>query len=879
MTSASHVPGARPRSDGWHIRAAILIGLALFWFPGHPVVAATALDKEVTFNIAPQPLSEALLQFSRVAGVTIMSDSLLTEDRKSDGITGRLSAGAALTALLHGTELTFSINGTTVFVKPQESSARQSRLREGGTTSHQSAPSKEISKHGPDIEEVRVTGSLIRGAESASPSMQFSPEDIERAGSVTLNGFLRTLPQGFGGGVNETSATGEAAPGGSYTAGSGVNLRGLGNGASLVLMNGHRMAAAGLGDYVDISAIPMLAIERIDVQTDAEAALYGSDAVAGVVNVILWDHYNGAKSDVIYGYPTEGGGRELRASQVFGRDLDRERFVVAYEYYRRQPLDSSSRDFTANAPAPLYLLPNVKRNSLFLHGAKEFGVSTELSLDGLGSRRDYTSRSNTGGGAFPLATLGSVTQLGGTLGLKTDISSKWRLNASGNYTSAASPSRNFLLPADAQISDVDVRSVSKSLEASADGPLFWKLSSVRAALGAQIRRDTYDYSAGGIRFNASNYVTAVVGEAFIPFVSSDAPIPGIDALHASAVLRYEHHSHFGRTLNPQVGVVWYPTSTLQMRGTYGTSFRTPTLDETNKGPNGAAFVALSDPASTTGTTPTLVLTGNGLNLRPERARTWTGGLSWKAPSSDLKVALTYFDIVYRDRLTVPGNDLLSGLVDSGSLGSLVVRSPSPALLQQLSTQSALQSNEGNYALTDIGAVLDYRLQNLAEERLKGLDLVLTKAWGTSLRGFNAQLYTQYLFVHTRQATPAAPVTNLANVIFEPTRVRILGTSRWHLGALTSDIALSYSNGYWDNRSTPKVPIGSWTILNAGLSYDIGARVGSQWAQSLTASLYVTNVLDRSPPFVPDPTMNHVNFDGTQGSPIGRVVATRITKSW
>src|SRR6185369_9757241 len=194
MTSASHVPGARPRSDGWHIRAAILIGLALFWFPGHPAVAATGLDKEVTFNIAPQPLSDALLEFSRVAGVTIMSDSRFTEDRKSDGITGRLSAGAALTALLHGTELTFSINGTTVFVKPQESSARQSRLREGGTTSHQSAPSKEISKHGPDIEEVRVTGSLIRGAESASPSMQFSPEDIERAGSVTLNGFLRTLP-------------------------------------------------------------------------------------------------------------------------------------------------------------------------------------------------------------------------------------------------------------------------------------------------------------------------------------------------------------------------------------------------------------------------------------------------------------------------------------------------------------------------------------------------------------------------------------------------------------------------------------------------------------------------------------------------------------
>ena len=884
MTSIGHVPASERRSNVLRLRAAILIGLALPCFPGRPSVATDGLDKEVTLHIAPQRLSNALLEFSRAADVIIMSDSFFTGSSTSEGVTGRLRADTALTTLLHGTGLIFSTSGPIVFVTPAERPAQQSTSWQTKTASDERTPKRD-SRHDRgdsartnDLEEVLVTGSHIRGAESASPSMQFTHEDIERAGSLTLSDFLLTLPQNFGGGVHENSATGEAAPGGSYTVGSGVNLRGLGNGATLPLVNGHRMISAGLGDYVDVaSAIPMAAIDRIDILTDGASAIYGSDAVAGVMNFTLRDRYDGAKSDMLYGYPTQGGGRELRVSQLFGRVLDSARFVAAYEYYRRQPLDSRDRNFTANAPAPLYLLPDVRRSSLFLHGVKEFGDNTELSADVLGSRRDYTSRSNTGGGAFPLASIGSVNQLAGTLGLKTDLSTHWRLNAFFNYMSSTSPSKNFLLPVSVQIVDIHVRSASRSVDAYVEGPLFAvRAGDIRLALGTQIRRDTYDYNAGG-QFEAKNHVTALFGELAIPLVNSDASIRGVDDLHCSIAGRYEHHSYFGGTTNPQLGLVWRPIHTLEIRGTYGRSFRTPTLDQTSQEPNQAAFLALPDPSSVSGTTPTLVLTGNAPNLRPERATTWTGGLSWNASRWDLKVAATYFDVNYRDRLATPGDNLLSGLIDSSSLGPLIVRNPSVTQLEQLSSQAAQQSNEENYALTDVRASLDYRLRNLAEERLRGVDLALAKTWQTGVGSIKSQLNMQYLFAHTRQATPDGPVTNLSNFIFEPTKFRVRDISSWQVGRLTADIALNYTNGYFDNRSGPRLSIGAWTTLDAGISYEIGSQSAVQWAQNLTVRVSVINAFDRLPPFVRD--RNQVNFDGANASPIGRLVGTWITKSW
>jgi outer membrane cobalamin receptor len=99
--------------------------------------------------------------------------------------------------------------------------------------------------------------------------------------------------------------------------GAGVNLRGLGSDATLVLVNGHRLSPTGAGNFVDISQIPVGAIDRIDVVTDGSSAIYGSDAVGGVVNIRLRNDFDGAETRLQYGSMADGGPDEYGVEQTF----------------------------------------------------------------------------------------------------------------------------------------------------------------------------------------------------------------------------------------------------------------------------------------------------------------------------------------------------------------------------------------------------------------------------------------------------------------------------------------------------------------------------------------------------------------------------------
>jgi outer membrane cobalamin receptor len=99
-----------------------------------------------------------------------------------------------------------------------------------------------------------------------------------------------------------------------------VNLRGLGADATLVLINGRRMAGAGLmGDFADVSMIPVSAVARIEVLTDGASALYGSDAVGGVVNIVMRDRYDGAETRARLGGSTRGDLGQYQLAQTLGR--------------------------------------------------------------------------------------------------------------------------------------------------------------------------------------------------------------------------------------------------------------------------------------------------------------------------------------------------------------------------------------------------------------------------------------------------------------------------------------------------------------------------------------------------------------------------------
>lgn len=200
------------------------------------------------------------------------------------------------------------------------------------------------------LDTVVVTGSNIRGADPAGNAVQvIDAEQIKASGKATLGDFLRDLPANLAGGVgmsDNVQGTQDASVAGSnMTGGQGVNLRGLGALSTLVLVNGRRVAAAGqYGDFVDISNIPVNAVSHIEVLLDGASAVYGSDAVGGVVNIITKRSDDGAQTSVRIGTTTQGGGTQTQVGQTWGTRWDRGGLIVGYEFNRQDNVLATDRD-------------------------------------------------------------------------------------------------------------------------------------------------------------------------------------------------------------------------------------------------------------------------------------------------------------------------------------------------------------------------------------------------------------------------------------------------------------------------------------------------------------------------------------------------------
>lgn len=202
-------------------------------------------------------------------------------------------------------------------------------------------------------ESVVVTGTHIRGAEPVgSRLITITQEEIQAGGFTRIEEVVRALPQNFGGGPREDTyvqqGTGDRATSTNAAKGTTVNFRGLGAGTTLILVNGRRLSPSGTaGLFTDISNLPLAAIERIEVLTDGASALYGSDAVGGVVNVIMRKDYRGAQTAarIVSG---AGDTQDYHLNQSFGTAWGSGTANVSYEFVKRDGLRASSRAFSRN---------------------------------------------------------------------------------------------------------------------------------------------------------------------------------------------------------------------------------------------------------------------------------------------------------------------------------------------------------------------------------------------------------------------------------------------------------------------------------------------------------------------------------------------------
>lgn len=207
-----------------------------------------------------------------------------------------------------------------------------------GLTSPVFAQSKEV------LEEVMITGSSIKRvqAEGPLPVQAFSQEDIVRSGATSVTDFVQRLPamQGF-----TTQAESVGGSGGGVTT---ASLHDVGEQYTLVLLNGRRVAPSNSGTTIDLNSIPLTAIERIEVLTDGASALYGADAIAGVVNFILKSGYSPLTVDARIGVLEYGGGQQqnFAISRGWGgiESKGYELFLAA-SYDKTNRLKGSDREF------------------------------------------------------------------------------------------------------------------------------------------------------------------------------------------------------------------------------------------------------------------------------------------------------------------------------------------------------------------------------------------------------------------------------------------------------------------------------------------------------------------------------------------------------
>jgi len=181
-------------------------------------------------------------------------------------------------------------------------------------------------------ESVTVTGTLISrpGFKSPTPVSSVSGADLEKSAPLTLVDQLSTMPQ-FGPGVTNHAGYQLGNLAGSTT----VNLRNLGTTRTLILMNGERIVSSQLTNVVDFNLLPSTLIKRVDVVTGGASASYGSDAVAGVVNIILDTDYDGFKAEAQYGNNRQNAYETYKydASAGFGFDGDRGHVVATVSYF------------------------------------------------------------------------------------------------------------------------------------------------------------------------------------------------------------------------------------------------------------------------------------------------------------------------------------------------------------------------------------------------------------------------------------------------------------------------------------------------------------------------------------------------------------------
>ena len=495
-----------------------------------------------------------------------------------------------------------------------------------------------------------------------------------------------------------------------------AQLRGLSPDQVLVLVNGKRWhpgailltnGVLGRGSQaVDLNTIPMAAIDHIEVLRDGASAQYGSDAIAGVINIVLKGGAEGGAVELSGGQYSAGDGRQWQGSASFGLPLNND------QGWLRFTLQNGHQDYT-NRAAPnrtrawegttqRFGDPEVGDHNLLLNGSYKLGSSAELYAFGHVGKRDSTSpaffrnlaNSNSvpslyPNGYLPLENSDSLDQ-SLVLGVRGKTAGGWRWDVSANYggnrvsyATQNSVNRAFLhdfgysptrfhdgiLSASQQAFDVDI---AKEFSTG------WLPNPVTLAFGAEYLRQTYKIDAGDV----ASYYTGTSGvsggaQGFGGFQPANAGSHSrhdvaeyisletnlTDKLGTSVAVRHEDYNDFGTTTSGALALRYDFTDRFALRGSASTGFRAPSLAQQYYSYVSSLYYgagnSLGLPAGiyNTGivpsTSPVARLLG-GEPLKPEKSRNFTVGAVWN-PIDPLNLSVDLYQITIDNRIVLSSN--------------------------------------------------------------------------------------------------------------------------------------------------------------------------------------------------------------------------------
>lgn len=854
--------GGHSMHNARHWVASSLLAIAIV----HTLPNAAAREDvgtPVMIDLPAQPLTKTLLAIGTLTGRQIIFPGDVMAGLSAPVIEGRLTASEALAHALAGTGFRVEMGSDAIYIRLSPGAAGEQGTEQRG-------------------EAIVVTGSRIRGVASASQVYSYGTAQARDQGITDMRGLAAAIPQNFTGGQSPGIGNGAEGSGSRNTDSStALNLRGLGPGSTLTLLNGHRLAYNLSNQSVDFSSIPLAAVERVEIMPDGASALYGSDAIGGVANIMLKKDFRGVTANAVLGAATDGGYFTQNYNLAGGTSWRSGGMMLTGNYDRNTEILAGDRSFASGVNEHLTLYPKMESYAFVGSGHQAIGENLVLALDALYSHRNavraspYTDNAPVEVSGIVFSTSSWNLSIAPSATLRV---SDWQFALVGIYGRSHLKSRSHIFPN--YFSSAVLENETIGSEISGDGSLVAiPGGDIRLAFGGGYRRDAFISRAASNPIDAHQENIFGYTELSIPLSSPVQAIPGFYRTSLSAAVRYEDYPGMGRLATPKLGFVWSPNADVDFKLSWGRSFKSPTLYQRLNPVTVYLFPGNlygEREGAPAGQTILAVYGGNG-DLKPEKADSLSASLVvHPRPIPGLDVSLSYFRVNYRNRIVDPISSLNRVLVDP-VFANLVQFSPT---LDDIAATIAMaplglenQTGSGSpFDPASVYATIDGRSQNVAKDHISGVDLTLRyRADVGSVGTFSLFGNATYLR-SSRILIDGTPKIDLAGTIFNPPHFKLRGGLGWSRDSLLVNAVINYIGGVTDNRRVDTVKVRGMTSADLSVKYHVDVAGG------VDVQVSALNILNTKPDIIRN-SGNYMPVDSTNYPTIGRYMSLSLTKSF